>query len=145
MFDYPSFPADEIKVLVNLLKGGAFNTADDVRCAWVVTGYALSQMIPVSSLKAVPPCTSEKASEYLSALVSAVHGEPDDLRKTLGGVPWQSIVSVILTLIQSWLSQHGGVTPVPLATVADEMTEDDKSPNTKVSMREFDDEEAPEE
>jgi len=77
MTPYPDiFPVGAITALINFARGGDSKISDVIHAAWCVTGYALSQALPVENKFGalpkvegpLPPLTDEEKHKLATAL-----------------------------------------------------------------------------
>lgn len=91
----------EIPAVVASLRAGKFDAPTDVHAGWVVLGYGLSLTIPVQ------PPTPFMAGRHASA--DQLSACLDDHLKGVANptaLPWGTILSVLLQLLQAYLANH---------------------------------------
>lgn len=88
----PSFPVDEIGVIVPILKGKLPGTPEAVHAAWVLVGYGLSQGLPFEPDKM-------KALSADDAVLCLQAGQA-------GVIPWGKVIALLLPLILEWIQKQ---------------------------------------
>ncbi len=104
-------PVAEIGTLVNLLRGGALNTPEDVRCALAVICYGASVLVPVPPrvmTNLIAPMPREEAADHLETLIRPNPGPSGAMRASAAALPWGSILKIVTELLAAWLAAHGG-------------------------------------
>lgn len=104
MYPYPSiFPAEEVRVLLPILRGEAPPASTATHAAWVVVGYGASQILPDGPQPmGAAPLTESACADCLEQASRAPVGAVAD---HLDAIPWGQIVLLLLELASRWLKK----------------------------------------
>lgn len=104
MYPYPTaLPIEEIRDLLPILRGQAPPVEHAAHCAWVVTGYGLSQILPCDHpdvYTAPVPMSDAEAADHLERCC-AVQGAAD-----AAAIPWDLLLPVLFEIVRRWLDSR---------------------------------------
>ena len=100
----PNLPISEAKYLLSKLRGQVIERHLAVQAAWVVAGYAASQLIGASEEvpTSLPLLATEDAEQVLEVHLSRLEFPA---RTALAALDWRLVLQLLLKIVGDWLSK----------------------------------------